>query len=79
MLTVSLAQAKARLSELLDRVEGGEEVVVTCHGHAIAQILPVSRPKRPLRLDELAVFRAKMPHLRRPSAQLLRGARDEGA
>jgi prevent-host-death family protein len=77
MVTVNLAQAKARLSELLDKVEAGEEVVVTRHGRAVAHILPASRPKHPLRLDDLAAFRATMPRLRRPSAALLRAARDE--
>lgn len=78
MVTVSLTQAKARLSELLDKVEAGEEVVVTRHGTAVAHILPVARPKRPLRLDDLARFRATMPRLRRPSAELMREIRDEG-
>jgi len=78
MVTVNLAQAKARLSELLDKVEAGEEVVVTRHGRAVAHILPMARPKLPLRLDDLAKFRASMPRLRRPSAELLRKMRDEG-
>lgn len=78
MVTVNLAQAKARLSELLDKVEAGEEVVITRRGRPVAHISPAARPKRPLRLDELAEFRASMPHLRRPSAELLREAREEG-
>jgi prevent-host-death family protein len=78
MVTVNLAQAKAHLSELLDKVEAGEEVVVTRHGRAVAHILPASRPKHPLRLDDLAAFRATMPGLRRPSSELLREVRDEG-
>ncbi len=78
MVTVNLAQAKARLSELLDKVEAGEEVVITRRGRAVAHISPAARPKKPLRLSELAEFRAAMPRLRRPSAELLREARDEG-
>lgn len=78
MVTVSLAQAKAHLSELLDRVEAGEEVVITRRGRPAAHILPAIRPKKPLRLKALAEFRATMPRLRRPSAELLRDARDEG-
>lgn len=77
MVTINLAQAKAHLSELLDKVEAGEEVVITRHGRAVAHISPASRPKRPLQLKELAEFRAAMPRLRRPSAELLREARDE--
>jgi prevent-host-death family protein len=78
MVTVNLVQAKAHLSELLDKVEAGEEVTITRHGRAVAHIHPASRPKHPLRLDELAAFRATMPGLRGRGADLLREARDEG-
>jgi prevent-host-death family protein len=78
MVTVNLAQAKAHLSELLDKVEAGEEVVITRHGRAVAHLRPATRQKRPLALDDLAAFRATMPRLRRPSAEPLREARDEG-
>jgi prevent-host-death family protein len=77
MVTVSLAQAKAHLSKLLDKVEAGEEVVVTRHGHAVARILPAVRAKEPIPLEELRAFRATMPGWSRPSAELLREMRDE--
>jgi prevent-host-death family protein len=77
MVTVNLVQAKAHLSELLDKVEAGEEVIITRHGRAVAQLRPVSRGRNPLMLDDLAAFRATMPPLRRASAELLREARDE--
>ena len=78
MVTVNLAHAKAHLSELLDKVEAGQEVVVTRRGRAVAHISPVARPRKPLPVQELARFRAAMPRLRRPAAELLREARDEG-
>ena len=77
MVTVNLAHAKAHLSELLDKVEAGEEVLITRRGRPVGQISPVARRKSPLRLDSLAQFRARMPRLRRASAELLREARDE--
>jgi prevent-host-death family protein len=76
MTTVTLVEAKTRLSELLDRVEAGEAVVITRHGRPIASLSPVVQPKQPLR--SLAAFRAKMPRLRKPSAVLIREMRDEG-
>jgi prevent-host-death family protein len=79
MITVNLAQAKARLGERLDRVEAGEEVLITRHGRPVAHVQPPRPARRPLRLDELAAFRATMPSLRRPSAELLRDMRDEGS
>ncbi|MCY3731987.1 MAG: type II toxin-antitoxin system prevent-host-death family antitoxin [Rhodospirillaceae bacterium] len=78
MDTVNLAQAKARLSELLDKVEAGHEVVITRRGKPVAHLSPVIGPRKPLPLSELAVFRASMPALRRPAGELLREARDEG-
>jgi prevent-host-death family protein len=80
MLTINLAHAKAHLSELLDKVENGEEVVITRHGRAVARLSCVSRPKRPLAqmLDDLAAFRATLPPQRRSSAEVLRQMRDEG-
>ncbi|MDE0488293.1 MAG: type II toxin-antitoxin system prevent-host-death family antitoxin [Gammaproteobacteria bacterium] len=61
MLTVSLVQAQALLSELLDEVENGEKIVITRHGKEIAHLSPAAGPKRPLPLRELAEFRATMP------------------
>ena len=77
MVTVNLARAKARLSELLDQLEAGEEVLVTRRGRAVAHLSPAVRPKKPLPLRELAEFRAAMPRLRRPAADLMREARDD--
>jgi len=76
MVTVGLAEAKAHLSELLHRVENGEDVVITRHGRPVAHLsaaAPATVPVRPL-----AAFRARMPRLRRSSADLLREMRDEG-
>ena len=76
MVTVNLAHAKAHLSELLDRVEAGEEVLITRRGRPVAHLSPAATRKQPLR--PLAEFRQKMPRWRRPSVELLREGRDEG-
>ena len=75
MVTVSVVQAKARLSELLNRVVSGEEVVITRRGDPIAHLSAIQRPAKPLR--SLRDFREKMPAWSKPSAQLLREMRDE--
>lgn len=77
MITVNLARAKARLSELLDKVEEGQEVVITRRGRPVAHLSPATCSQKPLPLRELAVFRASMPRLRRPAAELLREIRNE--
>jgi len=78
MLTVTLAQAKAQLSELLNKVEAGEEVIITRRGKAVARIGPALQQRRPLPLDTLAALHAKGRPLERPSMELLRAERDEG-
>lgn len=75
MGTVTLAEAKAHLSHLLDQVETGEEVIITRRGQPVARISPIMQPKRPVK--SLAQFRSQMPHWRKTSAELLREMRDE--
>ena len=67
MLTVSLVDAKARLSELLDKVESGEEIVITRYGKPVAHIRQVVSAKKPLPLEKLAAFRVRMPQWRKAS------------
>lgn len=40
MISIPLAQAKNHLSELLDRVEHGETIVVTRRGKTVAHLAP---------------------------------------
>ena len=75
MVTVTVVHAKAHLSELLDQVEAGEEVVITRHGRPVAHLSPAVQPKQPLK--SRAAFRAKMPPWPKCSAELLREMRDE--
>lgn len=78
MERVNLTHAKSHLSELLHKVEAGQEVIITRHGKDIVHLSPARRPKQPIPLAELAEFQASMPRLRRPSVELLREMRDEG-
>jgi prevent-host-death family protein len=39
--TIGLADAKARLSELIDRVEAGETVIIARNGLPVAEVRPV--------------------------------------
>lgn len=48
-VTIGLAEAKARLSEIVDRVEAGETVVIARNGHPVAEL----RPLRPLSPAEM--------------------------
>ena len=77
MLTVSLAHAKAHLSELLDRVEAGEEVIITRHGKPAAHMRQAVAAKQPIDFDALARLRQRLPGWGEDSATLIRKMRDD--
>lgn len=39
---VGAYEAKTHLPQLLDRVEGGETIIITRHGKAVAKLVPAS-------------------------------------
>ena len=41
--TVGAYQAKTHLSELLEKVEAGEEITITKHGAPVAKLVPVRK------------------------------------
>jgi prevent-host-death family protein len=41
MKAIGIVEARRHLSALLDRVERGEEIVITRHGKAMARLVPV--------------------------------------
>jgi prevent-host-death family protein len=47
--TVGAYEAKTHLSELLEKVEAGEEITITKHGAPVAKLVPV---KKELRSEE---------------------------
>jgi prevent-host-death family protein len=42
-LTYGTFDAKAKLSEILKKVEQGKEIIITRHGRAVAKVVPVPR------------------------------------
>ena len=74
--SIALAEAKAHLSQVLDRVEAGEELVITRRGKPVARVVPVQPSVVPL--PPLAAFRAQFPKMRRSSTEMIRAIRDEG-
>ena len=77
MVTVNVVEAKAHLSELLDKVENGETVVITPHGKPIANVTAAVQPKESIPFERLRSVRATMPRMRGPSAAAIRKMRDE--
>ena len=77
MSSVNLAVAKAHLSELINKVEAGEEVVITRHGRPVARVIPATPVKQPVPLERLAELRKRLPPRKGSSAIELRKLRDE--
>ena len=77
MSEMSVAQAKAHLSEILDRVEAGETVTITRRGRPVARLSGVQASKKPIDLEALRKFRESMPRLRKSAGELIREMRDE--
>ena len=57
-ITMNVAEAKAKLSQLLDAATAGDEVVIARAGRAVARLVPVEAPAPrrlgfvPLELDD---------------------------
>ena len=76
MRTVSLAEAKTHLSELLNSVEAGEEIAITRHGRAMARVSPPEKPKQSIPLKRLAALRETVPAWTESSANRVIQLRD---
>ncbi len=76
MDSVKLADAKARLSELVARVEAGGSVDITRRGKAVARLTAVSKPRKPIRAAALQALSSTMPP-QQTAADLVRTLRDD--
>lgn len=75
--TVSLADAKARLSELAELAAAGESVVITKRGKPVVRLSRVSPPRRPVNLETLRTLTKRMPRQKTGAGKFVRGMRDK--
>jgi prevent-host-death family protein len=81
MGTHSVAEAKNKLPELIDRALKGEDVVITRHGRPVVELKPIPKPVRPVTpegLDWLAAHRIKRVKVTEDAGALISKMRDEG-
>jgi prevent-host-death family protein len=76
MGNVKLADAKARLSGLVDRVEAGETIDITRRGRPVARLTAVARPRKRIDLAMLEALTAAMPPQDERASDLVRSMRD---
>lgn len=73
---VSLAEAKARLSELVTRAAEGETVQITKRGKPVAQLAPIRQPRKAIDTEALRALTNKMPMQSESAGDLVRRMRD---
>lgn len=80
--SVGAYDAKTRLSELLDRVERGEQIVITRHGKPIARLVPAGGHDKAAAHAAVARLVALGKQLAKQGVNLtdeeIRALRDEG-
>jgi prevent-host-death family protein len=76
MDAINLADAKAHLSELVDRVEAGDSIDITRRGKPVARLTAVARPRKPIDAALLQSLTAAMPPQSQSAADLVRSMRD---
>ena len=76
MQKVNVKEARARLKELLEQVEAGEEVVLLRRGREVARLVPPKGERRPL--PNLSDFRKSIAIKGHPlSADVIRSRLEE--
>jgi len=76
MDTINLADAKTHLSELIDRVEAGDSIVITRRGKPVAQLTAVTKPRKRVDAALLQSLTETMPPQPQDAASLVRLMRD---
>lgn len=76
MNAVSLADAKAHLSELIDRVEAGDAIDITRRGKPVARLTAAARPRARIDLAALQTLTETQPLQTRSAGDLVRSMRD---
>lgn len=76
---INLADAKARFSEIVDRVEAGESIEIVRRGKPAARLVPTDRQRewKPIDVDMLQRLQATMPMQKESAGDFIRRLRDD--
>jgi prevent-host-death family protein len=77
MNAVSLAEAKARLSALVERARTGESVCITRRGKPVARLVPAEAPRETIDAAELRALTDRLPRQEQSAGDFLREMRDD--
>lgn len=76
MDAINLADAKAQLSALIDRVEAGDSIDITRRGKPVARLTGVTKPRKRVDAAALAKLTASMKPQDVDAADFVRSMRD---
>lgn len=76
MDAISLAEAKARLSRLVNQVEAGASIDITRRGKAVARLTAAVVPRKPIDVAPLRALTKTMQPQDQGAADLVRSMRD---
>lgn len=76
MREISLAEAKAHLSELVDRVEAGDSIDITRRGRRVARLTAIASARKPIDVVALQALTSTMPAASQAAGDLVRSMRD---
>ena len=76
MHAVNLADAKAHLSELVDRVVQGDSIEITRRGRPVAKLTAAKAPRKSIDPLALAAFTSTLPPQAQSAEDLVRSLRD---
>jgi len=77
MTAISIAEAKAHFSELMDRVAAGETMSITRRGKPVAQLTAAPQPRKPIDFAAIAAFRETLPVSDVDAGTFVRAMRDD--
>ena len=73
----SIADAKARLSEIIDRVEAGDTIEITRRGKPVATVAGVAKPRKPVDIAAVRALTAELPYQEQSAGDFMRILRDD--
>jgi prevent-host-death family protein len=77
MAQVSLAEAKAHLSALIEQAANGETVSITRRGKPIAQLVPINPPRKKITLEFLQSVSSQTSYQTESAGDFMRRIRDD--
>lgn len=75
--TISVRDAKARLSQLIENAEQDQEIVITRHGKPAARLGPVHYARKPVDLERLRALTNRVAQQPEDAGRTLRRLRDK--